>query len=145
MLLLTSLLWVTVILSLSDQEPAILAFKAAVIRRLTAIEGEGMQIIPEVSPVGESQSDGDVESAVKQVQGHFRTLRLHLQARYQEIIPDNHPVLAWLITHAALTLNRYQIGPDGRTPRQRLKGRSFNRESLRLENACGILSRRVLE
>ena len=112
----------------SDQEPAIVALKAAVIRRLTAIKGEGMQIIPEVSPVGESQSDGDVESAVKQVQGHFRTLRLQLQARYQEIIPDNHPVLAWLIIHAALTMNRYQIGPDGRTPRQRLKARSFNRE-----------------
>ena len=112
----------------SDQEPAIMAFKEAVSRRITAIKGDGVQIIPELSPVGESQSDGDVESAVKQVQGHFRTLRLHLQAHYAEEIPDNHPVLTWLIMHSTLTMNRYQIGIDGRTPRQRLKGRNFNRE-----------------
>ena len=78
----------------SDQEPAILSLKDAVIRRVTALKGDGVTIVPEVSPVGESQSNGDVESAVKQVQGHFRTLRLQLQARNQELISESHCILA---------------------------------------------------
>ena len=112
----------------SDQEPAILSFKAAVIRRVTALKGDGVTIVPEVSPVGESQSNGDIESAIKQIQGHFRTLRLQLQARYKELIPEDHSILAWLVQHSGYTLNRYLKGPDGRTPRQRLKGRMFNKE-----------------
>ena len=92
------------------------------------MKGDGVTIVPEVPPVGESQSNGVVESAVKQVQGHFRTLRSQLQARYQELIPESHCILAWLMQHSAYTLNRYLKGNAGRTPRQRLKGRMFNKE-----------------
>jgi len=38
-------------------------------RRITAIKGEGFHRAPAVSPAGESQSNGEVESAVTQVQG----------------------------------------------------------------------------
>jgi len=65
----------------TDQEPAILTLKEAVIRRITALKGDGVQIIPEVSPVGESQSNGEVENAVKQIQGQFRTIRSQLHAK----------------------------------------------------------------
>ena len=77
----------------SDNEPAIKALREAVIRRVGAIKGEGVQVIPEESPVGESQSNGDVEAAVKQVQGQIRTLRLHLQARYQTVLTDDHKII----------------------------------------------------
>ena len=40
-----------------DQEPAIKSLREAVIRRVGAIKGE-VQVIPEESPVGESQSNG---------------------------------------------------------------------------------------
>ena len=72
-----------------DQEPAIKALREAVIRRVVAIRGDGVQIIPEESPVGESQSDGEVESAIKQIPGHIRTSRLQVQAHYNFVIPDN--------------------------------------------------------
>jgi len=59
------------------QEPSIKALREAVIRRIAALRGDlDIQIIPEESPVGESQSNGEVESAIKQVQGQFRTMRL---------------------------------------------------------------------
>ena len=90
----------------SDQEPAILSFKDAVIRRVTALKGDGVTIVPEVSPVGESQSNGDVESAIKQIQGHFRTLALQLRARYKELIPEDHCILTWLVQRTGYTLNR---------------------------------------
>ena len=108
-----------------DQEPSIKALREAVIRRVTAIRGAEVQIIPEESPVGESQSNGEVESAIKQVQGHIRTLRLNLQARYQEVLPDKHKIITWLVPHAAQCLNRYLVGVDGKTARQRLKGKVF--------------------
>ena len=40
----------------------------------------------ELSPVGESQSNGDVESAIKQIQGQFRTVRSHLQSKYNKML-----------------------------------------------------------
>jgi len=112
----------------SEQEPAILAFKEAVTRRSTAIKGDGGQIVPEVSPVGESQSNGDIENSIKQVQGQVGTLRAKIQAKYKRHINEDANILAWAVPNAAHRLNRYLVGPDGRTPRQRLKGRSFKQE-----------------
>ena len=80
---------------------------------------------PEESPVGESQSNGEVESAIKQVRGQFRTMRLSMQSSYGEIILDNHIAILWLLPHSAQTLNRYLIGLDGKTARQRSRGRTF--------------------
>ena len=33
----------------------------------------------EESPVGESKSNGDIENAIKQVQGHFRTIKNYVE------------------------------------------------------------------
>ena len=46
-----------------------------------------------------------------------------LEARLKIPIPTDHPLLAWAIEHAAYVLNKYQIGPDNRTPWGRLHGR----------------------
>ena len=98
----------------SDQDSAILAMKEAVTRRVTAIKGEGVQIVPEVSPVVESQSNGDIDNAVKQVQGQFGTIRSQLQSKYITRENENSEVLAWLVPHASHSLKRYLEGPDGR-------------------------------
>jgi len=113
----------------SDQDSAILAMKEAVTRRVTAIKGEGVQIVPEVSPVVESQCNGDIDNAVKQVQGQFGTIRSQLQSTYTTRENENSEVLAWLVPHASHSSKRYLVGPDGRTPRQRFKGRSFETEA----------------
>ena len=57
-----------------------------------------------------------------------RTIADGLEARYQDSINEEHPILPWVVRHAAATLNRYLKGPDGRTPYSRLKGRNFRTE-----------------
>ena len=41
------------------------------------------------------------------------------------MIEDNHLAVLWLVPHSAATLNRYVVGTDGKTARQRLRGRGF--------------------
>ena len=59
----------------SDNEPAIRALKEA-------IKNERQEeIIMEESPVGESASNGEVEAAIKQVEGMFRSIKSGLEER----------------------------------------------------------------
>ena len=106
----------------SDQEPAILALKEEVRRMLS------QDVIMEASPVGESQSNGREENAVRRVKGQLRTIKEGLDYRYGARIPASHPVLSWIPRQAAATLTRYSVGKDGRTPYQRWKGKRFKKE-----------------
>ena len=36
---------------------------------------------------------------------------------------ESHPLIPWIIEHAAQLKNRYMVGADGRTPTERLRGR----------------------
>ena len=115
----------------SDQEPAILALKEEIRRTLD------IDVIMEESPVGESQSNGRVERAVRTVKGQIRTLKESLDSRFQERIPSHHPVLAWMPRHAAATITRYQVGPDGKLHTPDGKGKSSNGRSQNSVNVCG--------
>ena len=92
----------------SDQEPAILALKAEVKRT------SGVEIVPELSPVGESQSNGRAERAVRTTKGQFRTMKEALDSRYKDRIPASHPVLSWMPRHSAASVTRHQVGKDGK-------------------------------
>lgn len=80
--------------------------------------------------MGESQSNDDIENGVTQVQGQFRTIRASIQLTYKQNINEDAEVLGWLVPPAAHSSHRYLVGPDGRTPRQRLKGRSFTQDGV---------------
>ena len=54
-------------------------------------------------------------------------MRLSLQTHYGILIGEDHPIVLWLIREAAESINRYQVGPDGKTRRQRLTGKEWNR------------------
>ena len=84
------------------------------------------QVIQEESPVGESQSNGEVENAVQRIQGQFRSMRSDLESSYQNRIPRDHPAIVWLVKHASDTMSRYEMGSDGMTPYRRIKGKPFN-------------------
>ena len=73
----------------------------------------------------ESQSNGATEVAIRAVRGLFRTLRLCLEGRIGFKIPDNHPLVPWLLEHTALLLNITTRGEDGLTPWARVRGRAF--------------------
>ena len=106
----------------SDQEPAILELK-----ELVKIERED-DIVLEESPVKESQSNGEVERAIQEVQGQVRTTKAALESRYENRITEDHPCLPWLVAHSADTLRRFQVHKDGKTAYQRVRGKVFRRE-----------------
>jgi len=112
----------------SDQEPAIKQLKEAVIRQCKAGENQVDRIKEEESPVGESQSNGEVENEIKMIQAQFRTVRAQTENNYMEILPETHNSLPWMVRHSAEQRFRFNVGHDGRTPRQRIKGKRFTRE-----------------
>ncbi len=90
----------------SDQEPAILKLKEAVKREF------GNNQKTEDSPVGEHQSNGFVENAIKRVQGQIRTNLDALESRYTGQI-ENSDIIPWLIRNSGNLITRYHIGGDG--------------------------------
>ena len=78
----------------------------------------------EVSPVGSSASNGVAERGVQTVEGQIRVLKDALEHRLGAHVPSNHNILAWLVEFAATLINRYEVGRDGKTPYERLRGKA---------------------
>ena len=104
----------------SDQERSLVAFLENVAADLRK---EGMSLILEQSPVGESQSNGVAERQIQAVEDLLRTMRGALMHRLQTRIVATHPLFQWLILHVASVMNRFVVGRDGKTAFQRLHGR----------------------
>ena len=77
------------ICSNGDQEPAL----RTIMHRMKMLSGEQFAI--DETPVGDSQSNGDVESAMQQIQGQFRTMRSDLETS-----------MPWLSRHSLGTVAR---------------------------------------
>ena len=108
-------------ISKGDQEPAL----KLVMDRMAALTGD--QVIIKNSPVGESQSNGDIENAASQVQGMFRICRSNLETRYKRNVDGDRPALKWMPRCASLQMFRFSKGSDGMTPYRRLKGKDFDK------------------
>ena len=127
----------------SDQEPAIVDLMNGVTKRRQA------KIVLEHSPVYSSQSNGVAERAVQSVEGQVRTMKDALEARLGAgavTAPrggDPSSLVAWLVEYAAVLLNRYEVGHDGKTAYERLRGKRPN--VLGLEFGEQILWRRVIK
>ena len=67
------------------------------------------EVIIENSPVGESQSNGFVENAVRRAHGQVRTIKLSVQFRSGTILEPESVIIVWMIEYAADLINRYQI------------------------------------
>lgn len=78
----------------------------------------------EQSPVGASASNGVIERGNLTVEGQIRVLKDAFEARIGETVPSDHAALAWLVEFAAVLINRYEVGHDGKTPYERLRGKS---------------------
>ena len=102
-----------------DQEPAMEQLKTMIKKHCRAdIQVEG-------TPIGESQSAGEIESSIKGVQGMTRTYKLAMESRIGGEIGEDHPIMPFLVMQASAHWNRYHIGKDGMTSYRRLKGRNF--------------------
>ena len=104
---------------------------------LKALRVEGLeQAAEEHPPPYDPQSNGGIEVGVKLVKGHLKTMRSALQERIGFKIPVIHPVLTWLVEHAANVLTWLARGKDGRTAYQRVRGRPFNGKLLLFGESC---------
>ena len=115
------LLGYTSVVLKSDQESAL----GVVLRRLRTHRGDQTQTMTEHSPVGESKSNGFIERTIQSAEGQIRTLRSAIEARISQNIFPGGAMFAWLVVHAANLINMSEVGEDGRTPYQRLKGRKL--------------------
>ena len=95
----------------SDNEPAVVKVLQ---EALGALKVTGVQAGEEHSPPYDPQANGAVESAVKQVKGRLRTMKLCLERRIRERIPPRHPIIAWMVTHVADLLRFRLRGLMGR-------------------------------
>ena len=55
--------------------------------------------------------------------GQFRTLKTAIESQLKSRLASDHPVIAWLVEHTAYVMNKFALGPDGKTPYGRLHGR----------------------
>ena len=67
----------------------------------------GGEVILENSPVGESQSNGFVENAIREVQNQVRKLKNQLELNSASEISSKSPIVPWLVRYAAQTNNPF--------------------------------------
>ena len=103
-----------------DPEGALAALRNAVAEALP-----GVELVPETAARGDHNNLAEL--AVNRVKEIARTLWTSTSRDYQTEIGPNHPIMPWLVRHAAMVLARFAVQEDGRTPYQRLTGRKFTR------------------
>ena len=67
------------------------------------------------SPAYTSQAQGSVERFHRTLMGQIRALKLQLENNYGTHLTSKHPIMPWLVKHAAYLLNRYAVHADGNT------------------------------
>ena len=90
----------------------------------------------EQSPTYESKSNGVGERGVKSHEGQTRVLTFSLEKRFQRRISATHPVVPWMVRHAAHQLTLFVVGVDGRTATERFLGKRYSGDFV--EFGCGV-------
>ena len=104
----------------SDGESSIKALKEAV------NNSSNLSMGVEVSPVGDSKANGEIERAIRTVQGQARTLKSALDEHYKTEFGEDHLLIPWLVACAHSLMNKFTIGADGKTGHERARGRKFS-------------------
>ena len=105
----------------SDGESSIKALKDAVKNSVD------LNLGVEVSPVGDSRANGEIERAIKTVQGQVRTLKSALDEHYKTEFNEDHVLLPRLIAYAASLISKFTSGEGGKTAHVRARGRQFSK------------------
>ena len=106
----------------SDQEPAIMSLK----ERLR--DETDYQITFEQSPVGDSSSNGDIESSIRRTTALARTLKLCLESYLKESIEGDWHIVPWIIHHASNLISWFRRDAFGRTSYEHIHGKKFIRK-----------------
>ena len=54
----------------------------------------------------------------------MRVMKSALEERWGAMVPDRHPVIAWLVEYAAVLINRCEVNKGGRTAYGRSRGKT---------------------
>ena len=97
----------------SDQEEYIQNLLKAVAQKL------GKNVNIRQSPAYSSQSQGSIERFHRTLMGQVRSLVQQVTTSYNLTLSVQHPIMPWIVRHAAWLLNRYAMHNDGQTSYQR--------------------------
>ena len=89
----------------SDQEKAL----EALFTKIKTHRGDQTQTMREVSPVGDSKSNGYIERSIQSIQGQIRTMKHALEARLGSKVATDSPTFAWMTIHAANIVNVFVL------------------------------------
>ena len=102
----------------TDQEASV----KALIDDLVAQREEGRTIVEE-SPVKSSGSNGVVERAAQSLEGQIRVVLLALEEKVGRQIDPEEAVVSFIPEYSAYVLNRLEVGKDGKTAYERVRGK----------------------
>ena len=80
-------------------------------------------VVPENSKAYDHPSNGRAEQGVQELEGIVRTLKDSLECKLGIMFNFDHPIVHWMVEHAATIINRFSVSRDGKTPYERIKGR----------------------
>jgi hypothetical protein len=114
----------------SDNEIAILTVLKGSLKTSRVEIEELEQVLEEQAVKYDPKSNGDVGNAVKQATQLLGTLEICMGEMIPTKILTAHPLLTWLVEHAAWLLNTRVVGTDGVTAYHRTKGKSYAKRSI---------------
>ena len=91
----------------SNNEPAIVALKQAIKTERSE------EIIMEESPVGESASNGEIENAIKRIDGQFRAMKSSLEERLGQKLARDHCAVPWLSVRRKQLIDTLLVAMEG--------------------------------
>ncbi len=68
---------------------------------------------------------GAVERSNRTAEGQIRTMRSATEERLKENLTIDHPIMTFMIRHAAWQVIRFHVQTDGKTPFERLKRKMY--------------------
>jgi len=104
----------------SDGEPAI---RALLDEAAVELKKKGVEVVPDKTPVGDSQAGGLQESSVNQEKNKCRAIWQQACELHQVSSSSNHRLLPWCVQYAAQLVTRTHKGDDGKTSWSIVTGR----------------------
>jgi len=104
------------VILVSDGEAAVLRLK----ERIT--DERDAETVPEESPVGEHQANL-AENAVRRVRDQTRSILSQLESDVGGKLKKDADAVQWAVRWAGMLISCYQVGEDGKTPYERIRGR----------------------
>ena len=93
-------------------------------------------LVEEHSPEDDPQANGSADVGVKLLKGQFRTVRFNLESQIKFRVPVRHPLVAWMVRHAAATIIWYAKGHDAKSAYKRVRSRPFKTRLMAFGESC---------